>query len=183
MNTIDNYSVNAVKTFVGREGHGYSCNLLLYGKKIAEVLCQADGGPTRFHWVDNKSVATVSTRNYKDEIIQHQGTQQEAMFESVVMGMPKITQVGMPDMSTNADIVVDDMVNDFLVAKKVKADMKKTFTIQEQSGKLLSWKITATHTYDVLKKLLQVKYPDAKIINDMDLSDVIKVYKEKGIIA
>lgn len=175
--------MNAVKTFLGREGHGYSCNLLLNQKKVAEVLCQADGGPTRFHWLDKKNVATVSTRNYKDEVVQHQGTEEEAKFENMVMSLPKISQSGMSDMTTNADIVVDDMVNDFLVAKKVKADMKKTFTIQEKNGKLLSWKITATHTYDVLKKLLQVKYPDAKIINDMDLSDVIKVYKEKGIIA
>ena len=38
------YSVKNVKSFMGREGYGYSCTLYKYGKKIGTVTDTADGG-------------------------------------------------------------------------------------------------------------------------------------------
>ena len=38
------YSVKNVKSFMGREGYGYSCSLYKDGKKIGTVTDTADGG-------------------------------------------------------------------------------------------------------------------------------------------
>ena len=46
------YQIKGLKIFKGMDDHGFNCNLLRYGKKIAEVVNDGSGGPTLFHWLD-----------------------------------------------------------------------------------------------------------------------------------
>lgn len=53
MNTINHeYAVKGVKSFIGREGYGYSCSLYKGTKRIATVTDTASGGPLTIHWND-----------------------------------------------------------------------------------------------------------------------------------
>ena len=100
------------------------------------------------------------------------------------MKLTKISASGnSPEMSTSPDIVIDDMVNDALTIKKITADLKKNVTIKCKDGKLLTWKISATHTVDILNAHVMKKYPEAKIINSLPIDEVYKIYKEANVIA
>lgn len=45
------YSITAIKAFLGRDGHGFSANLLADGKKVATLLDEACGGQMRIDWL------------------------------------------------------------------------------------------------------------------------------------
>lgn len=184
MNQLTNYTVAAVKKFRGHDGYGYSCNLLRNGKKVAEVVEDGWGGGLQFHWVDHKTTATVNTLNYKDEPHSYKGTAEEALFYADVMTLPKIpAHDGLPEMNTSGDIVIDDMVKDLLAVKKIAADLKKKMTIQTKEGQLLTWKISTVHTLDMLKAHALKKHPESKIINDLPMEEIFKIYKEANVIA
>lgn len=183
MNQLTNYTVAAVKKIRGHDGYGYSCNLMHNGKKVAEILDDGWGGGLQFRWLD-KTRATVHTRTYKDEPHSFEGTAEEALFYAEVMKLPKIPafEEG-TEMHTSPDIVIDDMVNDSLAVKKITADLKKNLTIQSKEGALLTWKISTTHTVDFLKAHALKKHPEAKIINDLPIEEIFKIYKEANVIA
>jgi hypothetical protein len=182
MNSISNYTVGSVKTFRGHDGHGYSCNLLRNNKKVAEILEDGWGGGLQFHWFDNNTKAVVNSRTYDDKPHSFNGTVEEAMFYEVVMKLPKIPAFdGMEEMFTDPDIVVDEMVNDVLLAKQIKSDLKKNITIQCKDGKLLTWKVSAVHSADVLKAHALKQHPEAIVINTLPIEEVISIYKKANV--
>lgn len=182
MNQIANYTVAAVKKIRGHDGYGYSCNLMHNGKKVAEILDDGWGGGLQFCWLD-KARATVNSLNYKDEPYSFEGTAEEALFYAEVMKLPKINSFDGKKMNSSADIVLDDMVNDSLAIKKITADLKKNLTIQAKDGVLLTWKISATHSMASLKIHALKKHPEAKIINELPMEQVFKIYKQANIVA
>lgn len=64
------YSVRNVKSFDGRNGPGFSCTLYNGGRKVADVVNDANGGAFRFHW--------------------HR-TRDEAMLEDYVATLPPVS--------------------------------------------------------------------------------------------
>lgn len=181
MNKI--YTVNGIKTFRGHDGYGYNCNILKNGKKVAEVLEDGWGGGLQIRWLDNTAPAPVINRSYDDKEITFEGTVEQALFYAEVMNLPKLPEHdGFPEMNTSADIVIDEMVNETLAIKKLLASMKKSVTVQCNDGKLLTWKITPTHTEPVLRSLVMKKHPDAKIMNDLPIEEVFQIYKEADLV-
>lgn len=184
MNSISQYTVGAVKTFRGHDGHGYSCNLLRNKKKVAEVTDDGWGGGLQFHWVDNNTSTVVNNRTYEGKPHSFTGTVEESLFYAEVMKLPKIPSFDKTqEMFTDPDIVVDEMVNEVLLTKKIKADLQKNITIQTKEGQIFNWKISAKHSGVILKAHALKEYPDAVIINDLDIPTVVKIYKEANIIA
>lgn len=182
MNSLSNYSVNGIKTHRGHDGNVYSCNLLCNGKKVAEIFDDGWGGGLSFNWLNDVS-AIINTLDYKGEPYSYEGTVDEANFIAMVDKLPRIpASDDLPEMSTSADIVIDDMVNDSIAEKKIKSDLKKKLTIKSKDGKFLTWKITPTHSLEVLKVLISKNYPESKIMNDLPIPEVIKLYKEGNLI-
>lgn len=183
MSSISQYSVGAIKTFRGHDGYGYSCNLLRNGKKVAEVLEDGWGGGLQFSWLDYKNSTVVNSRTYEGNPHIFNGTVEESLFYDEVMKLPKIKGFSDndPDMFTDPDIVVDEMVNDALDTKKIKADLKKKFMIQFKDGKISYWKITPEHTLEVLRNHIKKDYPDALIINDLTLNEAVTFYKANNL--
>lgn len=48
---IEDFSLQAVKTFKGMEGHGFNANLMVKGKKIAEIIDSGNGGEMNIHYI------------------------------------------------------------------------------------------------------------------------------------
>lgn len=183
MNPINNYSVKAIKTFRARNGHGYSCNLLKDGKKVAEILEEGRGGELRVDWMDYTAKATVISNGYDIKEVSYQGTVEESLFHAQIMKIPKIASDGnSPEMTTSVNIVIDDMVNDTLVMKKLMANMKKSLAVKCKDGKILTWKITPAHPEPTLRTHILKKHPDGKIMNDLPIEESFQIYKEAGLI-
>ena len=103
------YTVKAIKTFVGMEGHGFNADLYLNNNKIAFVYDDASGGEIHFEF---------KTPN------------QETDFQK--FAVEKLgSEYG--DYAT-AEILVNDMVNELLQRRDLKALLnKKTVQIVECS--------------------------------------------------
>jgi hypothetical protein len=129
----------------------------------------------------DKNPAVVNFLDYQDKPMTRNGTAEEAAFEAYVMALPKVL-VEDSEMSTNADIVIDDMVNDEIAIKAIKADLKKKITAKAD-GKLLTWKITPAHTDAILRAHVLNKYPGALIINDMAIPEILTLYRAEKVIA
>lgn len=183
MNSISQYTVGAVKTFRGHDGYGYSCNLLRNKKKVAEVVEDGWGGGLQFHWVDRNTSALVNSRTYEGAPHSFNGTVEESLFYTEIMKLPKIVSPeGDDDMFTDPDIFVDELVNELLLVKQIKADLKKKVTIKCADDKVLTWKITPTHTLEILTAHVMKKYPDALLLNNLSIPEVIQIYKAANII-
>ena len=52
-----NFRITALKTFEGREGIGYTCNLYLNDKKVGSVRDTANGGPVEFDIKEEAMIA------------------------------------------------------------------------------------------------------------------------------
>jgi len=52
MSNKRDWSVKNVKTFRGREGHGFNASLYFMNKRVALVYDDASGGPVVFEWKD-----------------------------------------------------------------------------------------------------------------------------------
>ena len=68
------WTVDNVKTFRGRDGHGFNARLLRDGVPVAYVIDAADGGPFRFEWYGTDKVGvpgvgrvTTAHRDLLDE--------------------------------------------------------------------------------------------------------------------
>lgn len=183
MTPISNYSVKAIKTFRARNGHGYSCNLLKDGKKVAEILEEGRGGELRVDWMDYTAKTTVISNGYDSKEVSYQGTFEESLFHAQVMKLPKIPSNGdFPEMTTSVHIVIDDMVCDTLAMKKLMTNMKKSLAVKCKDGKILTWKFTPTHPEQILRTLVLTKYPDGKIMNDLPIEESFQLYKEAGLV-
>lgn len=182
MTSISDYTVGAVKKFKGHDGYGYNCNLLRNGKKVAEILEDGWGGGLQYTWLDHSKPAKVHTLTYDDQPHSFTGTVEEALFYDVVMKLPKIPAGDdFEEMNTSPDIVIDEMVNDVLMEKQIKADLKKQFTIKNKDGQLLAWKITPQFSVAVLKAHALKNYPEAIVVNELSIPEVLKIYKEQNL--
>lgn len=177
MTTLANYSLKSIKSFRGMEGHGYSANLVLDGKKVAEVLDDASGGPLRIDWLDTEYV-NGQRRQWNDEIETQRMTKQEAAFEALVMALPQrkceYAESGL--RYDSSDIVIEEMVNDQLGMKKLKS-MLKTKVLIVKGGALYSMKMI-----DLGRQVAAYmqKYPEAKILNTMEEQAAFDLAKSVG---
>ena len=152
MRTLDDYSVNAVKHFQGREGDGFNANLLYKGKKVAFAIDSADGGQVDFHWEN------------KDE---------EAEFDKIAEVQPLVKDDMFPEgYQPDAEWIISDLVSLFDNTKRMKrAFSQKTLFVNEGDLRSINAKFT-----DACKMHIKGKYPDAVILNELSDKEAFKLY-------
>lgn len=111
------YEVKNVKSFIGREGHGFACSVYKDGKKIGEALEPADGGPMDFRWTERIS---------------------EIELEAHVLTLPKI-KVFEEEIDLTIDIFITDLVEKYEFYKKVRKDCKKYWMFRLQPFRLVGY--------------------------------------------
>lgn len=101
------YSVKKVKSFMGREGLGYNCDLYRGSKKIGFCMDDAGGGGMYpIEWVDKS---------------------EEKLFNDHVASLPKVKSHGM-DLTIDQGWFVEELVNEFELQKDVKKMRKQCET-------------------------------------------------------
>lgn len=178
------YTVSAIKTTRGHEGHGFNANLLCDGKKVAFVFDDASGGPVAYEWADHKCEATVTCRTDDGELHAYKGTPEEAKFQAFILTLPKMPadeKNGCPEMFTNNDIYVSDLVNAVFDLKKVVADLKKSVTVKA-GDKILCWKLSERNTLAAITAHVHAKYPGAVIVNEMNPEAAFDFFKANNLI-
>ncbi len=174
------FTVKNIKTFTGREGYGYSCNLYLNNKKVAVVTDNADGGPLDIFW-NGPKIFDVTTRSLDFEISQeyltHKGTEAESILEKMIMELPMISIQGSQPFYSNSEIFIDDLVNDTLLQQKISRILKKEIFILENK-QIFSYKIKPTQDSVKINNYIAKNKPTAIIINEKPIEEVVKIFKE-----
>lgn len=174
------FTVKNIKTFTGREGYGYSCNLYLNNKKVAVVTDTADGGPLDIFW-DGPKIFDVTTRSFDFEKSQqyliHKGTEAESILEKMIMELPMISVQGSQPFYSNSEIFIDDLVNDTLLQQKISRMLKKEIFILENK-QIISYQIKPTQDSVKINNYIAKNKPTATIINEKPIEEVMKIFKE-----
>lgn len=100
--SVMTYSIAKLKTFRGREGHGFNATLLRDGVEVALVYNDASGGETRFEW-ENRLEETRLNTFLKGRVWQYDGY----------------------TYPMNPDVFVEDLVTAYEFKKKIDRACKK----------------------------------------------------------
>ena len=154
------YTINALKSFVGREGYGFNCNLLRNGKKVAFVQDMADGGEIRFDWICPKNCLPVECEHNDGTKYTENRNVEEILLRNHISTIEEYKEGSRGDM----DCFVAGLVDEYENEKKNKAKCKKNIMFRSSDG----------HTYSVKgqyneqnKKTLMARYPDiVEFINE-----------------
>ncbi len=170
------YTVNAIKTFNGMEGSGFNANLLRDGKKVAEVIDDASGGPLMIHWADDKSKPVkCECRDYKDEMVERYMTPEEAKLNAYILSLPAAPAgfVGADGkevvMFPNDEMFIGDLVNDVLTRRSVERRLKgllKNKIVYIDGGSLYTSKALTPAQMAPALVTFKTKKPDYIYLND-----------------
>lgn len=146
------YTIKGVKSFMGREGYGFNCDLYRNGKKIAFVRDMADGGETRFEWVNPQNRLSVASKVVGATLTENLHVE-EILLRDHISTIEEFKDGGKCDM----DCFVAGLVDDYENAKKEKAKCKKNILFRSSDGNLYSVKGVFN---EEAKKVLLARYPD-----------------------
>ena len=135
-----------IKSFVGREGHGFEASLYVDGKKAATVLDSADGGEMRWTTVNGKLVEAFNS--HVDNLPE---------YECEFGGMAK----------DGIDMIMARLVDEWQANKWLKAQCRKKTLFRLIGDDPSSWRTVKAPYSAEVKKFITKKYPNIeKIANE-----------------
>jgi len=163
------YSIKNLKTFQGREGYGYNCNLYRQNKKIAFCYDDASGGMVHIDWANfpkNRTDETMTEwKAWCDE--------EERLLNEHLSTLPPIDTPypSMPTMEVNEEIFLDELINRWEEAKterKLRKQCQTKTLIRLQGDNEYQYRIINAPLDDRLRNILQSRHGDEliEIIND-----------------
>ncbi len=138
------YSVIKVKSFMGREGHGFNATLCRGGKAVAFVWDDASGGPTSFDWIDR--------------------AEEKALLD-LCSTMPSITHFGV-SLDISPCMFAEQLVNNFLLLKEIAKLTKGKIAYISKLGKLYTMPWGYRTTEEVIA-LVKSKHEGCTILNGL----------------
>jgi len=144
------YSVKAVKRFIGREGHGFNADLYLNNNKIAFVYDDASGGEINFQFEDPQ-------------------------LENDFQGFAVLTLGAEFDPYSMAEILVNDMVNESLQRKDLKALLAKKTVCKDKDG-LFTFNNKFKGNEAAITDHVATQETGAIILNALAFDDAFKLY-------
>lgn len=138
------YEVKNVKSFIGREGHGFACSVYKDGKKIGEALEPADGGPMDFRWTERIS---------------------EIELEAHVLTLPKF-KVFDEEFDQNIDIFITDLVSKYEFYRDLRKRCKTQWVYKTKEGAIVGYNKTLEYTKAQLEAFPSIKSMILGCIND-----------------
>jgi len=137
------YSVKGVKSFMGREGHGFTCSLYKDGKRLGEVTDVCDGG----------GMLQMNLKTRKDE----------SELEAFCTTLPQLSYMHKDEehfYNSDPCIFVGGLVDKFEANKTHKRWCKKQTVFRIDGDKEGEYR-TISNVFDArVKAHLEKKYPD-----------------------
>lgn len=161
-----NIEIKNVKyaAFNSEETHCFSATVYKDGKAWCTVRNEGHGGPDDFNPVKGNDYKAL----YK-EIKEFEKTlpQRECSWNDKKTGKPCM-------MDSNLEIVIGDLMNEWLIVSDVKKLLKKP-TAFKPNKDIVQWKGKPDVAFlDAITK----KFPDYIIMNRLALSEAVTLYKE-----
>ena len=150
--------------FASHETHCFTASIYVDGKKSGIVENCGQGGCNDEHWDD---------RNVMNAVYDH------------VKTLPPVeVEWGDGTMSQSFDTLIGELVNDWLVAKDIKREMRKGLVVFDSGCKKGSYhvfnhkmfKTNPQGMFDGLKRLKHVE-ADAVCLNVLPIEEAVRVWK------
>jgi hypothetical protein len=181
-------TVSSIKTFTGMEGSGYNAILHLDGKKVAQVIDDATGGPLMLNWLDDgKSTLMISFRDYQDEEkLVERGTRSPAEKKIMdhLLTMPKYEAWKDHFTYPSIETFVDDIVNEAMLEKSFLSSarryMKKVVGLRPD-GAIMLFKLKPgmlETMNEAAKQGLRTRFPTYKFFFDMTEAEAVAAVKK-----
>jgi hypothetical protein len=123
--TAGEYSVKAVKSFLGREGYGFNCNLYRKGKKVAFCYDDASGGPISIDWLGAPPCGATDTQWDEWRAFRNE---EEKLLNTHVATFPKVkSNFSDNELTIDPEWFVTELVNEYEHQKEVRK-LKKACT-------------------------------------------------------
>lgn len=155
------YSVKSVKSTQGRNGGGYIATLCRDGAMIATVSDYADGSAVRFDWSQKLTGGQIAS--------------ERSRLDDHVKALPAVKDVD-DEHEMDADLFVEQLVNDELNMKRLNGLMKKGILFIHD-GKLLQSK---PNSDQAAADAIQEKYPSAKVLNFLTTDKQLELCRAGG---
>jgi hypothetical protein len=138
-------TVNAVKTFIGREGHGYNCNVFVDGAKVAFARDSASGGESDYDYVGkdqetrqaNCSLLVKAIKEYPPLRIEDDKDGFTAIYDKD------------GNWYQGIDSIIGGLVDGFLYNKKLKAKLKKSVCFTDSTSDNGSYYYSIPHNGNI----------------------------------
>lgn len=136
------YTVGNIKTFNGMEGSGYNATLYREGTAVAKIIDDASGGPLMIDWCDFKGGANfveIQGFDYQDKPRTYNGTPEEKILVEYVSTLPNFV-VGDTSLRMTDEVFIDELVQEAIMLKKVKALCRNRVVFMTQGREIMSLK-------------------------------------------
>lgn len=158
------YTVERIKSFIGREGYGFNADLYRGETHVAFIIDDASGGCLDIQWVDGPS--------HKSE--------EAAKLQKYVKTLPHVNFEGM-SLEVDMDIFLGGLVSDALLVKDLRSKMRgKVLFILPSSGDMYTVKYAKG---DLLKAVTAMQEKHGKdililnaLVHDEDLLAVARKF-------
>jgi hypothetical protein len=123
------YAIKNVKTFRGRDGHGFNASLYKGNKRVATVDDPARGSDYDWHWLDYKKPRVkITVKSHKGDNSERSVTPEEKIFVEHV-------RITTDELLEPEDCFVGALVDEYETRKywKSKCRGKTIFTLKEDS--------------------------------------------------
>jgi hypothetical protein len=171
------YSVKNVKTFRGMDTEGFNATLCREKVKVAECVNDGHGGETFFRWFDYDAprvLIAIFVREREGETREISVTPEEALFYQYCQSLPDYTlYVGIEGTAPvhrvhSPDIVIDELVNDFINARRFKRLCKNhiVFRMEARSYTEGEWDSIKTVFSPESKERIIARYGPCEFMNE-----------------
>lgn len=174
------YSVKNIKTFMGREGHGFNANLYRGKKKIAFVIDDASGGEVDVDWtvgIPPKNKADYPTEKAYDKAwdsYRNARKEEADLLNAHLAKLPKVKSSfgdGKMELTVDSDWFVTELVARWgkeKAEKKIERDCKTKTLFRLEGDKTGQHWIVKAPFDEQVRAYLNKKHGDKllEIIND-----------------
>lgn len=177
------YTVKGIKTFRGMEGEGYNASLYRDGKRVAEVVDDASGGPLMIEWKDRASWRTpVEVVGYEGRKYTVNMSPEEKLLHEHCLTLPALvsdlTDALNPNeklvMAMTPELFIEQLVNDALMIKDIQRMMRGKVAFID-GDKLYTVKVARGEAETV--QHVRSKYPGAKVLNGLQSDELLAAVK------
>jgi len=139
--------VRGVKTFKGMEGGGYNATVYAAGKKVAELIDDATGGPLMVHVVD-----TLAGKEFKADL------------KALCASLPPCMEFGEP-LPISIDIYLDELVQFAEIQRKLaRVRIKATPFRLVTDAAHIGYRTINTPDVGKARAYLDAKFPNGYVL-------------------
>lgn len=132
------FTLNGIKTFVGRDGYGLNANILKDGKKVGVVLDDARGGEVDIDFKDRNIEAEFMA--FTAAWYNANGEREKSIAEFAEMGSSVTPENYTPSAKDMAETWINNFVDSAAQEKWMKAQAKKKTLFRLKGDKPGEWR-------------------------------------------